>query len=298
MSHPVVPELVYTLQDTGEFGCFAGFNRGLFISVDEGLNWQYAYKRLFGDAPLATVSLLHENGILFAGASGAVLRSSDGGAEWQVARLPEPEPLVVALAASPSFAEDGLLYAATAEDGVYISTDHGERWAVWNFGLLDPNVLSLAAAPSGDLLAGVSTGLFRSQNRGRSWSPVSLPSGYDPVLSICLPPSFDRDGVGFLGSEEHGVLITVDGGLTWQVAENAGLEGPVNSLASGSGGVLAALVDTSLMVSQDAAKTWQPWPFSTIPEEHEITAFSAPQGVGPGLPLWVGTSDGQVLKLT
>jgi photosystem II stability/assembly factor-like uncharacterized protein len=297
MNHPNVSEPVYTLQATGDSRCFAGYGRGLFASDNGGITWKYAYQSLLGDAPLPTVSLLHVNGDLFAGVSGAVLRSKDGGSEWQVARLPDPEPLVVALTASPHFTEDGVLFAGTAEDGVYISSDQGESWAVWNFGLLDPNVLSLAVTDAVGLFAGVSSGLFRSQNRGRSWSPVLLPSGYDAVLSICLSSTFDRDGVGYLGTEEYGVLSTPDGGASWVLAENAGLDGPVNSLASGPDGRVVALVNTALMVSNDSAKTWQPWPFSTILQGIVITALSAPQGFGPGLPVWVGTSDGQVLKI-
>jgi photosystem II stability/assembly factor-like uncharacterized protein len=305
MNAPIQPEPVYTLQVIDDARLFAGFNGGLFSSADGGASWQYAYRSLVGDAPLATVSLLvhrPEQGApaLYAGVAGGIMSSYDGGHAWQATRLPEPEPLVTALAVSPQFDEDGILFAATAEDGVFISTDRGVTWAVWNFGLLDPNVLSLAVSPdfthSGLVFAGVSSGLFRSHNRGRSWQPIALPCGYDAVLSLALSPLFDQDGLGFLGSEEHGVLHTRDGGETWQVTANRRLEGPVNSLVLGQDGQLLALVDTQLMVSSDAAESWQPW--SSAPEAVEITAFSAPQGIGRGLPVWIGTADGQVLRIS
>jgi photosystem II stability/assembly factor-like uncharacterized protein len=307
MKNPIVSEPVYALSVIDGDRCFAGYAQGLFASEDGGNRWRYAYQALLGDVSLATVSLVsrelpQDGSVLFAGVSGGVLRSWDGGKEWQVTRLPEPEPLVSALALSPHFEEDGMIFAATAEDGVYISSDRGERWVVWNFGLLDPNVLCLALSPAfsrdGQVFAGVSSGLFRSRNRGRSWQPVPLPCGYDAVLALALSPAFDQDGTGFLGTEAHGVLCTQDGGETWEMAENQGPVGPVNSLVLGENGLLVALVDTQLLVSDDSAKIWQPWPFSTIPAGIEITTFTAPQGVGPGLPLWIGASDGQVLKIT
>jgi photosystem II stability/assembly factor-like uncharacterized protein len=307
MNNPIVSEPVYALHVIDGARCFAGYAQGLFASDDAGRSWRYAYQSLLGEAPLATMSMVsHAQAqgmpVLFAGARGAVLRSWDGGREWQVSRLPDPEPLVSALALSPHYEADGMIFAATAEDGVFISSDRGERWSVWNFGLLDPNVLCLAISPSfrqdEQVFAGVNSGLFRSHNRGRSWQPVALPGGYNAVLSLALSPAFDQKGTGFLGTEEHGVFRTQDGGGTWEMAENNGLDGPVNGLALGENGWMAALVDTRLMASEDSAKTWQPWPFSTIPEGIEITIFAAPQGVGPGLPLWIGASDGQVLRVS
>jgi photosystem II stability/assembly factor-like uncharacterized protein len=117
--------------------------------------------------------------MLFAGTPGAVLRSEDSGLTWKISRLPEPGPVVTALAFSPNFADDGTAFAGTDEDGIFITTNQGATWTVWNFGLLDPNILTLAVSPGfkhdQKVFAGVSSGLFYSQNRGRSWQPIDLP---------------------------------------------------------------------------------------------------------------------------
>jgi hypothetical protein len=68
-------------------------------------------------------------------------------------------------------------------------------------------------------------------------------------------------------------------------------------LAALENGRVVALVNTALMVSNDSAKTWQPWPFSTIPREIVDNCLFCSSGVWTRAAVWVGTSDGQVLKI-
>jgi hypothetical protein len=56
-----------------------------------------------------------------------VLRSNDGGANWLASNENPISLPVVDLAISPSFTEDGELYAGTPE-GLYFSSDRGSTW--------------------------------------------------------------------------------------------------------------------------------------------------------------------------
>lgn len=290
--------------------CFAARPSGLFVSSDRAANWQNAYQSLLGDLSMPTVALAKGHtpgsaGVLFAGVPGAVLRSNDGGLNWQVARLPEPEPIVTALAVSSNFAEDGTAFAATEEDGVFVSQNQGDSWVSWNFGLLDVHAFSLAVSPNlasdHQVFVGVSTGIFTSTNRGRSWTPVDLPCGYDAVLSLVLSPKFSRDGIGFAGTEENGLLRTTDGGRSWQMVGNQEMRGSVNQIVLDISypekPYLAALVNSGLFISRDDGEQWESWKPKELPERFELTAFSAPDGLEESSQLWFGGRLGEVFLL-
>jgi photosystem II stability/assembly factor-like uncharacterized protein len=71
---------------------------------------------------------------------------------------------------------------------------------------------------------GAHTGLFRSENGGRSWQKVPLRVPEEPLdlMAIALHPG---DALTlYVGTHEAGVLKSIDGGRTWQ-AVNAGLAG-------------------------------------------------------------------------
>jgi hypothetical protein len=58
---------------------------------------------------------------------------------------------------------------------------------------------------------------------------------------------------------------------------------------------LAALVDARLFISRDWGEHWAPWVFEDLPDDFEITAFTAPEGFEAGSPIWLGSSDGRVI---
>ena len=111
--------------------------------------------------------------MVFAGVEGNVLRSKNGGEDWEVAELSSPAPLITSLVVSPNFAADGVVLTGTMQDGVFRSTNRGASWAGWNFGLFEPNINALSISPDfkddQTILAGSQSGVFRSRNAGQSW---------------------------------------------------------------------------------------------------------------------------------
>jgi hypothetical protein len=297
---------------TGKGGViFAARNAGLFRSDDSGKTWTLATASLGLDQAVAATAValpvdFERDHTVICGFAGGLLISGDGGMTWQMPKVPPPPPMITALVLSPGFSENGIALAGTMQDGVLRSSDHGNSWVIWNFGLLDLSVISLAMSPDFDhdetIFAGSETGIFRSTNGGRAWRELDLPIGYDPVLSLAVTPTFEQDGTIFAGTETKGLLVSRDGGDSWDSIPGMFEDEPVNSvLVSPEYRVhpeVVALSTGLARISRDGGVQWSYlWP-ELAAEEKEISALYAPAGFQPGSPAWVGLSGGDVLSLT
>ncbi|MBI4638627.1 MAG: hypothetical protein HY727_19995 [Candidatus Rokubacteria bacterium] len=87
------------------------------------------------------------------------------------------------------------------------------------------HVHALALDARGRVLwLGAHTGLYRSEDGGRSWTKVALPvAHHEPdVMAIAIHPT--EPDLVYVGTHEAGVLRSTDGGRTWRAA-NTGLGG-------------------------------------------------------------------------
>ena len=83
------------------------------------------------------------------------------------------------------------------------------------------HVHSLAFDAGGrSLWLGAHTGLFRSEDRGATWTKVSLPVQHDAPDVMAVTPDPRDAGVLYVGTHEAGVLKTTDGGRTWAEVNN------------------------------------------------------------------------------
>jgi photosystem II stability/assembly factor-like uncharacterized protein len=273
---------------------FAAKKSGLSRSTDKGKTWKDAFASLNLSAPLpissVTVALAGEITYVFAGAEGQILCSLDAGQTWQSARLDTPAPLVTALAASPNFAKDGTLLAATMQDGIFRSTDRGITWTGWNFGLYDPNINALAFADSETIFAGTQSGVFRSSNAGSSWCELDFPIARAPVISLTV----GRDGTIYAGTESEGLLVSRDEGRMWKELT----EGAVEHIQLDRGGRILILKDGELLLSEDDGNSWQTARPRFEPAS-DIAAFATSPGLDSvrGKNLLVGLSNGEIIKL-
>lgn len=218
--------------------------------------------------------------------------------------FPPPPAVITCLATSPNYAQDGLLFVGTLEDGLFYSTDCGLHWQAGSFGLLDLKIFCLSVSPNlandQTLFAGTHSGLFRSTNGGRSWREISLPSGYDAVLSLALSPHFAQDGTLFAGTETQGLLRSDNGGRSWaRLGENI-LTDAINTVLFSPQFPrqpdILTLHGGTLLLSQDAGLSWQPWREAALAEKH-VTTVLAPLGFDPGAPSLIGLLDGDILNI-
>lgn len=87
------------------------------------------------------------------------------------------------------------------------------------------HVHALAVTAEGrTLFLGAHSGLFRSEDAGRSWQPVALPSKHPHVDVMAVTPHLEDAQTVYVATHEAGVFKTTDGGKIWQEV-NAGLGG-------------------------------------------------------------------------
>ena len=299
--HMPIDDFVYCLAASPNFKkdglAFAAKKSGLYRSNDKGKTWEDAFSSLNLSAPLpitfTAVAPAGEITYVFACAEGQILRSLDAGQTWtwQTAKLDTPAPLVTALVASPNFAKDGTLLAATMQDGIFRSTDRGVSWTGWNFGLYDPNINAVAFADSQTIFAGTQSSIFRSTNAGRSWRDLDFPIDCAPALCLAV----NREGIIYAGTETEGLHVSHDKGKTWE-----GLtEGAVEQIHLDARGKILILKDGELLLSEDDGNSWQP----ARPGFEPAADISACTTTLPGLDsargknLLVGLSNGEIIKL-
>jgi len=203
---------------------FAGCDyQGLMQSVDSGHSWMEC------DFASDIVLSLHEmggklllghavNGIMSLDAGGTSFstepKETNNGLEREISdcNCTTPYPTI------PSFTTlDGTVFASIVNHGVYASTetDTGITWVPTNNGLTDTIVKTLYAT-NGILLAGTQdNGIFRSTDKGASWSSCETDLSGKPVLAFAAYGT-----VAFAGTED-GVLYSTDSGVTWN---NSGTE--------------------------------------------------------------------------
>ena len=176
--------------------------------------------------------------VVYAGtAAGGVLRSHDGGAQW------EPSArgwsffsdfyIAMSLAIDPQ--RPSTVYAGSDWGGVYQSTDGGRTWRPRRDGLHDYGsvVPGLAIDPSDPSVMYAATlhGVYQSLDAGCTWAEANtgLPivnGEYLYTSGIVIDPS-DYQTL-YLGTSSSGLWKSIDGGATW-FAASQGLLYPITS---------------------------------------------------------------------
>jgi|GEM_PF-4717304 len=277
---------------------------GVFRSGDGGATWKAINNGL---TKLDIHALaINARGQLFAGTSGgSIFRSTDDGAGWEPMRgtglmlrkgwgmhavnRKMPNTIVHALASSLHEATyffsmvtsyDAYLFAGT-DDGIFRSEDNGDGWTPINKGLLNTNPESGATstivhaivmiAHHGHLFIGTDTGIYRSTNRGGSWSPINtgIP-GTDPhsgfsttvvrfLLSYPDPKKPSR--LHLVAGTDLGLFRSDNGGDRWEGIDGLGVAA-VRALAgavdpdTGNPHLFVA-VDDGLYRSDDEGRSWK-----------------------------------------
>jgi photosystem II stability/assembly factor-like uncharacterized protein len=243
-------------------------------------------------------SPLDANRVFVAGADGGVWRTENGGASWRALTDEMPTTAIGALAIDPSDAN--AVFADTGEAnfanhsryglGIYRSLDGGESWEHFGEATLGGRCVSaLAVDPSdGDVVyaaltraggfpelsaakghpgAGGDVGVFRSNDRGVTWTHLGGDLPNLSATSLALDPSSPSRlycGIGHVfGHADNGVWRSLDGGASWSKLAGglpASLVGRVTvALAPSSPSRLYALVAHSADAAGGGASTLGAW---------------------------------------
>jgi photosystem II stability/assembly factor-like uncharacterized protein len=151
------------------------------------------------------------NFVLACGYFGSIYYSEDAGRTWT--RTATPGALGSTFNAAFDPAIPSVVYAAGY--GVGRSEDSGRTWTNASIGLpgFRVNCLVVDSAHPGTVLAGSSTGLFRTVDSAASWTPFGsgLPAGKS-ITELSVDPA--NPGT-ILAAADGNVFRSTDGGATW-----------------------------------------------------------------------------------
>jgi len=159
------------------------------------------------------------------------------------------------------------------------------------------HVHALAVDPEGrSMILGAHTGLFRSEDSGKTWKRVPVPTKHPhlDVMAIAFDPTNSR--VLYIGTHEAGVLKSTDGGATWAEANNglAGLDVHGFAVDPNDPAKLHAAVrekGEGIYRTTDGGTKWTRVDDGPTGEVKVLASVNTPTGMG-GIWLYAGTSEG------
>lgn len=253
-----------------------GPNEGLWRTRDGGRSWAKV-EGLAAHLPLSAFAVARpapgEEVLLVSSVMSGLLRSTDGGATWQVA-LEGPDVLAFLVAEG---AGDRRVWATTADGEVLLSDDLGASWTPLSTDAKGERGLLLIASPhladDDTLLLGTAAEvgwrkrpaihIWRSTDGGRNWRKILDQPTTATWLDAVAPPAPRRkpyDGAYF--ATDNQCLRPLSGGRDVWVGSQVSPEGPnILGLAldddpDGDGALFAA-TSGGLYHSQDGGRTWQ-----------------------------------------
>jgi photosystem II stability/assembly factor-like uncharacterized protein len=205
-----------------------------------------------------------------------------------------------------------------------------------------PVISSIVVSPDfsrdGTLLVGtLEDGIFRSEDRGRLWSPANFGLLDLAVMSLAMSPNFTEDETVLAGTES-GVFRSTNGGRAWRETRFPMEYAPVLCLTFAQAGALFAGAEShGIYSSQDNGQTWarldtgmltgavnqlipsvanpthllalhddtllvtrdsgQSWNVWNVTVNQGVTAVTAPAGIHDGARLVVGFGDGRIVAI-
>lgn len=148
---------------------------------------------------------------------GRVFRSQDRGQSWEEVYVVSKEGYAVFAVAVDNY-DSSIVYIGTAQGGFLKSTDYGKSWEIMRW--FDDVISDIAINPKNTREVYVSTfkqGIYKTLDKGRTWQSFEKAlKGYrqaENVENLIIDP--ERPNIIYAGSE-YGVLISKNGGQTWQ----------------------------------------------------------------------------------
>lgn len=257
---------------------YAGTDMGVFRWSEATARWQHL------PSPMQDVWSLavdpKDPATIIAGTRPAAFhRSRDGGATWD----PTPAPgladfsdvnmgptRVTQIVHDPVV--PGAVWAAVEIGGIFHSDDSGATWQLRAAGLVSADVHGIAAmrdaAGRHVALATTNRGLHRSEDQGRHWTFVELPSHWQYTRAVVPHPDgsptvFVTNGNGPPGNSGR-LLRSDDAGLTWRQVRIPGeINSTIWSLAVHPADPSRMFMGTNLgqlFRSRDGGTTWERLP--------------------------------------
>jgi photosystem II stability/assembly factor-like uncharacterized protein len=262
----------------------AGALDGVFLSRDSGESWQRVTPA--GDAELRNFDSLaidpRDPLVIYAGTFHLPWKTKDGGAHWSpihAGMIDDSDVFSLVMDA-----QNPRRIFASACSGIYRSNDDGAAWEKLEgipYSSRRTPVIRQDTARPAILYAGTTEGLWQTADGGASWRRISSRSWV--INSMVIVP---RDGGGesrvLLGTEQHGVLASDDGGANFHVSSTGFHHNRFVSLAvdlrdPDRAAVVLQNAADALLMTEDGGKNWVPMS-AGLNGEAVRQIFSSPMG--------------------
>lgn len=267
------------------YACFNDNNEeGFFRSTDNGLSWLKMSSPASGSGPIA----VNPSGHLFVGRE-QTYRSTDQGATWKALPVGFPnvtifkenakkelfvtsggiayqtlyrssdfgnswKPMNTGVVGIPNvgFYGDTILVGDNYYNAkMFRSTDNGVTFKnVSGMSVISGYINALIGTSYRSIIAGTSTGIYRSVDHGKVWKQVSN------IAVTSLHQQSNGSMYAFRSAFGAGMIRSVDSGSTWTEMKNGMGNTIIYSLAFAPNGDLFAGTDGALFRSTDAGGNW------------------------------------------
>jgi photosystem II stability/assembly factor-like uncharacterized protein len=237
---------------------FASACSGVYGSLDSAEKWSHldtpkgAFRTHF-----VALDPSHE-GVVFAGTTGGLLRSSDNGHNWRNVSSES----IKSIAFDPLV--PGRIFFASTTAGILLSTDGGLTLHDCNVGFTNRNFTALTGSGfvlyASSVFEAASGGLYRSDTLGLRWlhqgtprqgTPHAGAAADDQILAMSSSPEHP---LIVFAATYHGLLESEDGGKTWKARKGPPSERIMGVLALSDKTVLAGTSDGIFRTSDGV--TW------------------------------------------
>ena len=186
--NPQNPSILYAGMLNGMYR--GSSDQGHWIAENLGIPENYGIDSIVIDPKTTTTiyaGATHVNANL---SDGIILRSVNGGDNWEVIKTGLQMDNFVKLALNPINTD--IIYAGI-DEGIYKSIDGGKNWILLKMGIQYPHILSLAIDPMSPNIiyaATVGYGVYKSVNDGQSWESFNNGLSGDDlnVYSLAIDP--------------------------------------------------------------------------------------------------------------
>ena len=132
----------------------------------------------------------------------------------------------------------------------------GNGWVQTN-GPYGGEILTIYAAPKGVLFAGTEGGgIFRSTDRGNSWTPVNSGLLYEPGEGFTgVPVLVQKGGTLYAGTRDT-LYASTDGGITWHRVPNFRKPESISGIVVIGDRIYVGTLNTGVWYSDDDGESW------------------------------------------
>lgn len=243
----------------------AGALDGVYRSRDSGQTWWRITPA--GDAELRNFDSLaidpRDPQIIYAGTFHLPWKTTDGGAHWSAIHagmIDDSDVLSVV-----TDRDNPRRIFASACSGIYRSNDGGAAWEKLEgipYSARRTPVIRQDVARSAVLYAGTTEGLWKTTDGGASWRRIS-PRSWVINSMVILPGDGGGGSRVLLGTEQHGVRASDDGGASFHASNEGFHHHRIVSLAvdpqdSQRAAAVLENAPDALLITEDGGKNWAP----------------------------------------